>query len=524
VCTAVPVTAGWLRRGELAVLDAGQPGLGGELGAGLWVLVVVPQGLIEQRRVDVQRADGQGDVGGQATAQRQQQPLQRAGLDRLRVADVDAHQRFPHPDAADTGRHLDGPHLLDRLPRQHGARAARRDDDGGGGEQHPPAAAPAPAGDQHAPQAEEDHADRADQPHRPGRLPGVGKGVGEHHKPQHRQRQAGGGPKQHRRPRAGVGHQDAALVAVAQPQGLQPQAAAPPPGCKQRRRQHAGKEEQRDGGAGAAFGALAGQRQHQPARAQQPPDDEHERDLSPAGEGSCPPVRLLLGRRRRRGCGWPGAPRAAGRRHQQQHQRQGTGRRHHATGDPRASCQRPQQQQGNHGGHRQAEPVAQTPAPQQRGRGEQQHQARHHHRDAELALVGLDQHQQQPKQPKQRGSDAHHTRSGPPAVWSPPPASNRRPQPYHGTTRNRCAERRFPRSRTTVGAKVIGSLSAKLCAFPPGHLVMTFGATVIQSCTSRTLNNPLLACDGRHGWGVPLVIPFPLPVAYHVALSIRSGR
>jgi len=45
-----------------------------------------------------------------------------------------------------------------------------------------------------------------------------------------------------------------------------------------------------------------------------------------------------------------------------------------------------------------------------------------------------------------------------------------------------------------------------------------------ESCTSRTLNNPLLACDGRHGWGVPLVIPFPLPVAYHVALSIRSGR
>ena len=50
------------------------------------------------------------------------------------------------------------------------------------------------------------------------------------------------------------------------------------------------------------------------------------------------------------------------------------------------------------------------------------------------------------------------------AWWSPPPESNRRPHPYHGTTRNRCADRRFPRSRPTVGAKVIGSLSAKLCA------------------------------------------------------------
>jgi hypothetical protein len=38
------------------------------------------------------------------------------------------------------------------------------------------------------------------------------------------------------------------------------------------------------------------------------------------------------------------------------------------------------------------------------GRGHQQHQARHHHLDPELALVGLDQHDQRPKQPKQHGS------------------------------------------------------------------------------------------------------------------------
>jgi hypothetical protein len=48
-------------------------------------------------------------------------------------------------------------------------------------------------------------------------------------------------------------------------------------------------------------------------------------------------------------------------------------------------------------------------------------------------------------------------------VWSPPPESNRRPHPYHGTTRNRCADRRCPSSRPTVRAEVIGSPSAQLC-------------------------------------------------------------
>jgi hypothetical protein len=46
---------------------------------------------------------------------------------------------------------------------------------------------------------------------------------------------------------------------------------------------------------------------------------------------------------------------------------------------------------------------------------------------------------------------------------SPPPESNRRPHPYHGTTRNRCAERRSPRSRPTVTVEVIGSPSTRLC-------------------------------------------------------------
>jgi site-specific DNA recombinase len=53
--------------------------------------------------------------------------------------------------------------------------------------------------------------------------------------------------------------------------------------------------------------------------------------------------------------------------------------------------------------------------------------------------------------------------TGFPCWWSPPPESNRRPHPYHATTGNRCADRRFPRSRPTVGAKVIGSPSTQLC-------------------------------------------------------------
>jgi hypothetical protein len=54
-------------------------------------------------------------------------------------------------------------------------------------------------------------------------------------------------------------------------------------------------------------------------------------------------------------------------------------------------------------------------------------------------------------------------------VWSPPPESNRRPRPYHGTTRNRCADDRFPRSRPTVGVEVIGSPSTELCVLFSCH-------------------------------------------------------
>ena len=61
-------------------------------------------------------ARGLGGAPVQAAVQRQQQPLQRAGLDRPEVAGVDAHQRFCDRDATDMGRHLGGAYLLDRLP------------------------------------------------------------------------------------------------------------------------------------------------------------------------------------------------------------------------------------------------------------------------------------------------------------------------------------------------------------------------------------------------------------------------
>jgi hypothetical protein len=39
-------------------------------------------------------------------------------------------------------------------------------------------------------------------------------------------------------------------------------------------------------------------------------------------------------------------------------------------------------------------------------------------------------------------------------VWSPPPESNRRPHPYHGTTRNRCADRRSPGHARPSGSRL----------------------------------------------------------------------
>jgi hypothetical protein len=79
-------------------------------------------------------------------------------------------------------------------------------------------------------------------------------------------------------------------------------------------------------------------------------------------------------------------------------------------------------------------------------------------------------------------------------VWSPPPESNRRPHPYHGTTRNRCADRRCPRSRPTVRAEVIGSLPAKLCA----HFqdMGRSSAGVVAAQVEAPVHHPLDAAAG----------------------------
>src|SRR5215218_4193223 len=78
---------------------------------------------------------------------------------------------------------------------------------------------------------------------------------------------------------------------------------------------------------------------------------------------------------------------------------------------------------------------------------------------------------------------------------SPPPESNRRPHPYHGTTGNRCADRRCPRSRPTVRAEVIGSLPAKLCA----HFqdMGRSSAGVVAAQVEAPVHHPLDAAAGR---------------------------
>jgi hypothetical protein len=79
----------------------------------------------------------------------------------------------------------------------------------------------------------------------------------------------------------------------------------------------------------------------------------------------------------------------------------------------------------------------------------------------------------------------------------PRDGGHRRPHPYHGTTRNRCANRRFPRSCPTVRAKVMGSPSAKGCAHFP---VTLFASESLPQSAHRTGSVPLprsAASSGR---------------------------
>jgi hypothetical protein len=99
--------------------------------------------------------------------------------------------------------------------------------------------------------------------------------------------------------------------------------------------------------------------------------------------------------------------------------------------------------------------------------------------------------------------------------WSPPPESNRRPHPYHGTTRNRCADRRFPRSPVTVEAKGKRSLNAHGC-------VLSIRCRLVKCpvhCPSPMTHQLLCLRNGRGGHnparpepgGTPRSRPAPPP-------------
>ena len=81
-------------------------------------------------------------------------------------------------------------------------------------------------------------------------------------------------------------------------------------------------------------------------------------------------------------------------------------------------------------------------------------------------------------------------------LLEPPAGIDRRPHPYHGTTRNRCAERRYRRSRSTVGAKVMGSPSAKGSAHFPATL---FASERLPQPAHRTGPVPLPRSAARSG-------------------------
>src|SRR5215216_1675124 len=79
--------------------------------------------------------------------------------------------------------------------------------------------------------------------------------------------------------------------------------------------------------------------------------------------------------------------------------------------------------------------------------------------------------------------------------------SESRTHPYHGTTRNRCADRRCPRSCPTVEAAVIGSLSVELCAhFQTGAGHRSAGSRLARGVPPLSRTPPMGGCPyGREG-------------------------
>jgi hypothetical protein len=85
----------------------------------------------------------------------------------------------------------------------------------------------------------------------------------------------------------------------------------------------------------------------------------------------------------------------------------------------------------------------------------------------------------------------------------PPPESNRRPHPYHGTTGNRCADRRSPRSRSTVGVKVIGSPSTQLCGHSPQQSSEQYGSSSHSVTASLAASRMAAPSTSSREVGIP---------------------
>jgi hypothetical protein len=83
------------------------------------------------------------------------------------------------------------------------------------------------------------------------------------------------------------------------------------------------------------------------------------------------------------------------------------------------------------------------------------------------------------------------------SVWSPPPESNRRPHPYHGSEAERRAIRRPRRSQRTVGGAVM-CLDALRSASPsgsplPGHVEDGWAGAALRKVTAAPIPNELVA-------------------------------
>jgi hypothetical protein len=108
-----------------------------------------------------------------------------------------------------------------------------------------------------------------------------------------------------------------------------------------------------------------------------------------------------------------------------------------------------------------------------------------------------------------------------------------RTHPYHGTTRNRCADRRFPRSRPTVGAEVIGSLAAKLCALlrawcwsSPKQAILRAGVLEPRHLPQLVGEmRPVCRCGGRddESPGRSWVRRLPLAIMEEPGGAVREG-